>query len=481
MSDRAYAKVQAQQKTSIGSSPKSSLLQRTCACGQHTIAGGECEACRQKREGAMHRAAVSSAPVNAVPPVVHGVLSSSGQPLDAGTRTFMEPRFGHDFSQVRVHTGAEANAAAKAVNALAYTIGPDIVFGTEQYAPATAAGRRLLAHELTHTIQQGFQKGHFPVSVDVASPESREEQEADAAARSIGKGHDFTARIGTPLQVARKTSIDQNKERIAAIRQEARNNDAEALARMFEDTYIVDDGTVQGRLRAILNATENSFIPGLQTGIEFSDEGFKGDRSPGGAGFRDPHPSSRNQVGHFLTAVGLSFNPAKVEEIFMGRRLRDWLEAPNSMSKEEVALRLIIGHELAPDPSIKDAMIGAAIGGVIGGIIGPPGSGPTSAALDAARAMLDGFKRQFKQATDQDVLAFRQANVALGTALTMDMSAAETALKPIKDKINPKLRGNSVQDLRLSLAGWNLGQLISAGKFATGGDVAKWVRLNLKQ
>ncbi len=182
-------------------------------------------------------------------------------------------------------------------------------------------------------------------------------------------------------------------------------------------------------------------------------------------------------MGHFLTAVGLSFNSAKVEEIFMGRRLRDWLEAPDSMSKEEVALRLIIGHELAPDPSITDAMIGGAFGGGIS----PPGSGPAGAAAGAAHAMLNGFKRQFKQATDQDVLAFRQANVALGTALTMDMSAAETALKPIKDKINPKLRGNSVQDLRLSLAGWNLGQLISAGKFATRGDVAKWVRLNLKQ
>lgn len=306
---------------------------------------------------------------------------------------------------------------------------------------------------------------------------SREEQEADAAARSIGEGSDFTARITTSLQVTRKTSIDQNKGRIAAIRQGAKNNDAEALARMFEDTSIVDDGTVQGRLRAILNATERSFIPGLQTGIAFSDEGFKGDRSPGGAGFRDPHPSSRNQVGHFLTAVGLSFNPAKVEEIFMGRRLRDWSGASKSMSQEEVALCLIIGHELAPDPSITDAMVGAAIGGTKG----PPRPGPTGAVVGAVSAILNGFKRQFKQATDQDVLAFRQANVALGTAQAIDMSAAEIALKPIKDKINPKLRGNSVQDLRLSLAGWNLGQLISARKFATGGNVAEWVRLNLKQ
>ena len=79
------------------------LLQRNCACGQHTVAGGECEECRQKREGMLQRASVSAAPVNSVPPIVHDVLSSPGQALDTGTRAFMEPRFGHDFSQVRVH------------------------------------------------------------------------------------------------------------------------------------------------------------------------------------------------------------------------------------------------------------------------------------------------------------------------------------------------------------------------------------------
>ena len=85
-----------------------SILQRKCACGQHTVAGSECEECRQKREGMMQRSAVSAAPVNSVPPIVHDVLSSSGQPLDAGTRAFMELRFGHDFSQVPVHTDARA-------------------------------------------------------------------------------------------------------------------------------------------------------------------------------------------------------------------------------------------------------------------------------------------------------------------------------------------------------------------------------------
>src|SRR6266568_4694883 len=133
-----------------------SSLQRKCACGQHTVSGGECEECRKKQAGMLQRAVMSSSSVNSVPPIVHEVLSSPGQLLDAGTRAFMEPRFGHDFSQVRVHTDARAAESARAVNALAYTVGQDVVFGAGQYEPETSGGKRLMAHELTHVVQQGI-------------------------------------------------------------------------------------------------------------------------------------------------------------------------------------------------------------------------------------------------------------------------------------------------------------------------------------
>src|SRR5438874_13173701 len=87
---------------------------------------------------------------NEVPPIVKDALSSSSQPLDSDTRDFMEPRFGHDFSQVRVHADERAAESAQAVDALAYTVGRDVVFGEGQYAPETGEGKRLLAHELTH-------------------------------------------------------------------------------------------------------------------------------------------------------------------------------------------------------------------------------------------------------------------------------------------------------------------------------------------
>jgi hypothetical protein len=88
------------------------------------------------------------------PDVVHEVLRSPGQPLDPASRAYFEPRFGHDFSQVRVHADARAADSAQAIRARAYTVGCDIVFGAGQYDPGSEQSRKLLAHELTHTIQQ---------------------------------------------------------------------------------------------------------------------------------------------------------------------------------------------------------------------------------------------------------------------------------------------------------------------------------------
>ncbi|UCF91847.1 MAG: DUF4157 domain-containing protein [Desulfobacterales bacterium] len=82
------------------------------------------------------------------------IIQGEGQPLPASERAFLEPRFGHDFSQVRIHADGQAAAAARALNARAFTEGADVIFGQGQYAPQSRAGRRLLAHELTHVVQQ---------------------------------------------------------------------------------------------------------------------------------------------------------------------------------------------------------------------------------------------------------------------------------------------------------------------------------------
>ena len=160
------------------------VLQRQCACGQHTSAGSECESCRKKREGTLQRAAINPAPVHDVPPIVHEVLRSPGQPLDVETRTFMEPRFGHDFSGVRVHTNAKAAESTRAVNAMAYTVGPQIVFDTGRYVPGTVSGKNSLAHELTHVLQQsvGLARSATPT---IGPANDEHEQQADAVAQAI--------------------------------------------------------------------------------------------------------------------------------------------------------------------------------------------------------------------------------------------------------------------------------------------------------
>jgi Domain of unknown function (DUF4157) len=101
----------------------------------------------------------SGGPAGDIPDSVHQTLASPGQALEPALRTSMEQRFGHDFSGVRVHTGAAAAESAREIRALAYTVGRDVVFAPGHYAPGTHDGRRLLAHELTHVVQQSGGSG----------------------------------------------------------------------------------------------------------------------------------------------------------------------------------------------------------------------------------------------------------------------------------------------------------------------------------
>lgn len=177
-----------------GSTHAGVLLQRKCACGSPTSSlTGECVECKSEKRlqtkltmgasndplekeadrivdqvlAAPANPAVSGAPLHiqrftgqpsalagTVPASVDHVLAGSGRLLGPALRQDMEQRFGYDFSRVRVHSGGEAEQSAREVNAHAYTVGHDIVFGAGQFAPGTRDGRRLIAHELTHVVQQ---------------------------------------------------------------------------------------------------------------------------------------------------------------------------------------------------------------------------------------------------------------------------------------------------------------------------------------
>jgi Domain of unknown function (DUF4157) len=110
---------------------------------------------QRDKAGEAHTLGGNAARASDLPAVVQEAIRSSGQPLDAQTRAFMQSRFGNDFAHVRVHTGDKAAASARSLGAAAYTLGSDIVFASGKYAPHTTSGRRLIAHEIAHVLQQG--------------------------------------------------------------------------------------------------------------------------------------------------------------------------------------------------------------------------------------------------------------------------------------------------------------------------------------
>ncbi len=470
-------------------------IQRKCA--SCTAAGKTCAKCAEEKNLVQRKTTPASNGTDLA--ASENFLSDlgSGQPLDSQSRAFFEPRFGHDFSRVRVHTDTNAAESARAVNALAYTLGQNVIFDAGKYQPQTVSGRQLLAHELTHAIQQGsarakialaaaspikrhsvavrrrttgmmFQrapiskdlrsrielcikpfyydkKGNYnwslepkPDCSDIKIPADRERawkcvdpfywsDDGKKWTWSLDPEPDCSdVRLPVPLHEARaeppevlasvaeaerlRKIVEKNRVRIEAIR-DAAPHDVEALARMFTDKKITDDGTVVGRVNAIFEATAHDVIPGLQTGIEFGQSGFRKE-------FLDPWPSSENQVGHFLTAVRLAFDPGVVEyNPFVLAILDAWWDS-------EIPLRLIIGHEKEPDPGVFDISVG--------------------------------FEAQYRATTDEDIKNFKAGKL--------------DAIKVGKG------RGNSMADLKLSYKGWILGRWIAEGRFKSGKEIADWIR-----
>jgi Domain of unknown function (DUF4157)/LysM domain len=174
--------------------PVSRILQRKCTCGGTPGPTGECESCKNKRMSLQRKLTIgssndsleleadrtanqvmaapshsrtSNAPLQvqrfsgqtteglgAAPASVDRVLSGSGRPLEPALQQDMGQRFGYDFSRVRIHTGSDAEQSAREVNANAYTVGPNVVFGAGRFVPGSLEGRRLIAHELVHVVQQ---------------------------------------------------------------------------------------------------------------------------------------------------------------------------------------------------------------------------------------------------------------------------------------------------------------------------------------
>jgi hypothetical protein len=240
----------------------------------------------------------------------------------------------------------------------------------------------------------------------------------------------------------------RNLAAIRAIHDEAGGDDAETLARLFEDGRLEDDGTLLGRVGALLEATAHRWLPGRSTVLDvpglhelkgFGDRGFRDE-------LRDPWPGSREQIGHLLTALRLALWPEVVERRRFGLSLRRWVGAPPEMSASEVALRFAIGHEKAPDPGRFDPL------------------------------MLLKVRRQFRSAGDRDVTAFLRA---VREAVRDETFDAALALGRMRRLGVGRGAGNSVEDLTLTLAGYVLAERIRSGSLARRRDIAAWIRAGL--
>jgi hypothetical protein len=524
----------------------------------------KCEACEYEKEKEVQKKPDSVAPQAASPSVEANLSASkgSGSPMPESTKTQMESSFGADFSGVRIHNDSKAAQMSTDLNAQAFTHGNDVYFNKGKYDPQSDSGKHLLAHELTHTVQQAggiglkIQRdtptelierytdwgglnlqednlgaylarqalaGNYQIVVDVINSDDLAWSDKDDVSYYVMSNLSIQqiiaiARIAagiSMLQILKDNIGDWNRDsddnvqldilsavledgpdrqiwnthKITTIKETA-PSDLEGLALLFESDEIIDNGDIDSRMAAILKATEHLVIPGLQTGVSFSDTGFAGDRNPGGAGFRDPHPSSQNQVGHFLTAVGLQFSPGVISRSipFFGS-IRRMVNAPASMSDQDVALRLTIGHEKAPDPNGTAAAVDLAATLLIESILpGPDGETDDERDERIGRVMeaearrqvqeiIQAFVTQFNAVTEEDLTAWNAALTALGDGPELDLAAAEPLLRTIS--IHPEWRGNSIQDLRLSLVGWKLGQLLGRHYFGAGTDISAWIRRNL--
>lgn len=203
----------------VVSSPAVGTLQRKCGCAQ----GDDCPKCKAETAGqiqAKHRSG-RNALVREASDSVAALLRGGGQPLPSSVRAFFEPRFGRDFSGVRIHTGEAAAESAQSLGARAYTYGNDIVFAPDQFAPESQQGRELLAHEMAHTLQQGEVPGIQRYALDPANPSAwggwfdKESHRKDASfLETVGAAKGAAGTLTKNLEKTEAPKTDAEREAI---------------------------------------------------------------------------------------------------------------------------------------------------------------------------------------------------------------------------------------------------------------------------
>jgi len=222
---------------------------------------------KKQKETPVQRKAENNAAAVEDPDAVDEVLHSPGRPLDRETRRVMESRMGFDFSKVRVHTDSKAAESASGMGALAYASGTHVVFGSGRYAPQAAEGKLLLAHELTHVVQQ--QSLEASGTLPLSSPGHESEKRADATAHAVMNGQTLPDPGRTSPMIARQAANTQKNAET--------ENDEEQPKDTFADTMITEIIVSLARKRVAFRWAGGAIMGNIKTDLKPGEYTLKPD------------------------------------------------------------------------------------------------------------------------------------------------------------------------------------------------------------
>ena len=399
--------------------PHNGLLQRKCGCNG---SGGGCQECDKKK--IQRKPANGETQESSAPPIVNSVLNSPGQPLGGETRAMMESYLGHDFGQVRIHVDGQAADSARSVNALAYTVGSDVVFRESQYSPHTTAGQRLLLHELTHVVQQRSQS---PTSTSATTLEDNPalEQEADRVANAALSGQPATAFSSVPTNVTQRMQRQQAAKTDAPTTQST--NPATAKTANAPAGCVQ---TVAGEEPESLTRMDTVTVIEVCGGASAACDSAKADlgalcseiqAKPKRVKFRVFYVDSdlkenENMVGRFGKGPQTLVYKERTRKLSLTgyTKPNDYLDQIRGVYQESLSEGAFKGIEIgAAVGGVVGGIVGSAVGGVLGGLGGAIGGGLLGGATGAGLGILIGW--------------------AIGAATAKDIGAAHISEKRRKE------------------------------------------------
>jgi Domain of unknown function (DUF4157) len=289
-------------------------LRRKCACGDGSEQ--ECPDCRMKRVAVQRLSPGGDAGLE-VPSMVEDVLATPGQPLAESARRTLEPGFGHDFSHVRVHEGSKAAESAAAVNAVAYTVGNHIVFGEGQYATGTTAGQHLLAHELTHTIQQS---GGRPLGSHLARLAQVKSAMVQRDADTLDQDYNTALQSGNWQDAAEKLNGFNKQDIQSRLSQLTPDQVAKLHQGALNNPRVGPDSQVAQLTAATpANQTPASAPAAGQTAVGGPEHPANGATTPSGAG---AGPNSSTATGLIVEEDASNLSPGQMKKSDFLRQLR---------------------------------------------------------------------------------------------------------------------------------------------------------------